>query len=155
MFKEENLKKIFIILMILYPLFGIKFFYNSYFTLIQIGLIMILFIWLLAINKSSRKNIKWLILYEVLLIGYAILHHMNALNFTSLVPGNFNYSAIKEILYLIKLNIPIIFVYILFYLRLNKTEFIKIIKWWIILISGSIVITNILGISLGSYSDEL
>ncbi|MEG0794865.1 MAG: hypothetical protein RSG95_03625, partial [Bacilli bacterium] len=120
MFKEENLKKTFIILMMLYPLFGIKFFYNSYFTLIQIGLIMILFIWLLAINKSSRKNIKWLILYEVLLIGYAILHHMNAVNFTSLVPGNFNYSALKEILYLIKLNIPIIFVYILFYLRLNK-----------------------------------
>ena len=151
--KEEKYHQLLIIFLSIYPLFSLKIFYNSYFTLIQILIIISFLIGLLIIKKETRKGLKFLIIYYLLIIIYGIFHHYNALDFTSLVPGNFNYNLIKEILSLIKMSMPIPFIYIIYYEKLTRQEILKIIKSWLIFICGTIIISNILKLSLSSYSD--
>lgn len=142
------------IVLCIYPSFLLTFAYNSYFTLLQIIIIFGLLLFLLLINKESRKNFKYIILYTIIVLIYGIFHHLNATNFTSLVPGNFNYDILKECLQILKMSIPVIFVYLIYHSNLEKEDYIHIIKSWIILICGSIIISNILKISLSSYTGE-
>lgn len=151
---KNNIYHLFIkIFLCIYPFFLLKDTYNSYFTLIQIMAIFILFFWNLIINKDSRKKIKYLIIYFIIVIFYETFHHMNAINFTSLVPGNFNYNMLQECLQLLKMSTPAIFIYTIYYSNLNKKDYLDIIKSWLLIICGSIIITNISKISLGSYND--
>lgn len=155
MLQIKNYKRLLLILLCIYPVFSLKIFYNNYATLIQIVFIAIFLLWTFFVNKESRKNIKYLIIYTIFLLIYGIFHHLNALDFHSLVPGNFNYNYLDEILYLVKMSIPVFFIYLMYYSNLEKEDYRKVIKSWIIIIGGSIIITNILGISLSSYNNEV
>ncbi len=152
---EEKIKKLLLLFMITYPIFDIRYFYNNITTLIIVIIVFVLFSFALYFYKEARKNLKWLMLYYLLVVIYIIFHHFNALNFNSLVPGNFNYSLFKECLQVLKLIIPITYLYTLYYFKLNKEDYYKIFKSWVIIISGSIIILNILKLSYGSYSDEI
>ena len=101
--KINNLiNKILIIFLLIQPIFDLKFFYNSISTLIRVIIIfsLTLFYFFRKSEKGKFKFLgKWqyvLLAYPILFGVYFIFHHINALNFTSLVPGNFNYSVIKE-----------------------------------------------------------
>lgn len=155
MLKNETLKRILLVFLCIYPMFSLKIFYNNYATLIQIVFIAIFLLWTFFANKDSRKNIKYLAIYMLILVLYSIFHHINALDFKSLVPGNFNYNYIDEILYLIKMSIPIFFIYLMYYSKFQKEDYLKIIKSWIIIICGIIIITNVFKISFSSYNDEI
>ena len=155
MLQVKNYKRLLLILLCIYPIFSLEIFYNNFATLIQIVFITIFLLWTFFINKDSRKNIKYLIFYVIVLLIYGIFHHLNALDFHSLVPGDFHYNYIDEILYLVKMSIPVFFIYLMYYSNLEKEDYRKVIKSWIILIGGSIIITNILGISLSSYNNEV
>ena len=72
-----------------------------------------------------------------------------------MVPGNFNYSVFDEALTILKLVMPITFIYSLYYQRISWKKYLLVLKVWVILISGSIIITNIFKISLSSYSDAV
>ena len=61
---------------------------------------------------------------------------------------------IKELFYEARMLIPLVIMYIGFNIKIKKSSLISIIKWLSILISGSIVLTNILVFSLGSYTNE-
>lgn len=152
-----NLKKlinhILFIFMIIYPIFDLKIFYNSFTTILRIITILIIFILVLIYEKKARENIKWLILFLFLVIIYTIFHHYNALNFKSVVPGNFNYSLFKELLQILKISTPTIFLYTCFHFKFETKKYIQIIRIWLIFICGLIITTNLLKISLGSYSD--
>lgn len=152
---EEKIRKLLMLFMITYPIFDIKYFYNSVTTLIRIIIVFILFLSVIYFKKESRKKLKWLILYYGLVGIYTIFHHLNALKFHSLVPGNFNYSLFKECLQLLKLTMPVTFLYTLYYFKLKKEDYFKVIKSWVIIISGSIIVLNILKLSYGSYNDEI
>ncbi|MDD4718578.1 MAG: O-antigen ligase family protein [Bacilli bacterium] len=152
---EEKIKNLLLLFMITYPIFDTRYFYNSITTLIRIIVIFIIFFSVIIANKESRKNLKWLTFYYILVIIYTLLHHLNALNFNSLVPGNFNYSLFKESLQILKLTTPVIFLYTLYYIKLTKEDYYKVIKSWIIIISGSIILLNVLKLSYGSYNDEI
>ena len=155
MLQVKNYKRLLLILLCIYPIFSLEIFYNNFATLIQIVFITIFLLWTFFINKDSRKNIKYLIFYVIVLLIYGIFHHLNALDFHSLVPGDFHYNYIDEILYLVKMSIPVFFIYLMYYSNFQKEDYRKVIKSWIILIGGSIIITNILGISLSSYNNEV
>ena len=155
LFSKNNLDKLVFIFLITYPIFDLIFFYNSFTTIIRMFIVIFFTIWLLVINKDFQKKFKWILVYFVILLIYAIFHHINALNFKSLMPGNFYYLKLKELLYLFKYSIPLLFMYFLYYLKLDKKYYFKILKFWIIFISGSIIITNLFKISLGSYSNEI
>ena len=53
---EEKIRKLLMLFMITYPIFDIKYFYNSVTTLIRIIIVFILFLSVIYFKKESRKN---------------------------------------------------------------------------------------------------
>lgn len=150
---EHTLENAIIVFLIIQPIFDLKIFYNSISTLIRTITIIVLFS--IYFVKSTNKKKYWLLIYPVSLGIYGLFHHLNALNFNSVVPGNFNYSVIKECLYFIKMLVPFLLIYILVKTKINNSKLDKVIYTIVFIISLIIIITNIMGISYGSYSNEV
>jgi len=109
--KINSLKKadiFLIIFLIIQPIFDLKIFYNSISTLIRVVIILGFFSYYFLTNKNNKKY--YLLIYPLLVFVYFIFHHINAMNFNSLVPGNFNYSIIKEGLYFVKMLCPFLLI---------------------------------------------
>lgn len=149
--KKDNIVDVMLIVfLILQPIFDLKIFYNSISTLIRVILILGLFGY--YFTKSDNKKKYILLVYPIVLGIYFIFHHLNALKFNSLVPGNFNYSLLNEALYFLKMICPFMLIYSLFKSKLDNKTYIKIIKTLVLIISLIIIISNIFMFSYGSYS---
>lgn len=149
--KKDNIVDIMLIVfLILQPIFDLKIFYNSISTLIRVILILGLFGYYFIKSDNKKKYI--LLVYPIVLGIYFIFHHLNALKFNSLVPGNFNYSLLNEALYFLKMICPFMLIYSLFKSKLDNKTYIKIIKTLVLIISLIIIISNIFMFSYGSYS---
>lgn len=151
---KNFIMKLTTIFLILQPILDIKVFYDFEIlgvtipTIIRLGFFAIIFL-LFIFNK---KKLKLPILYFILFFIYMGLHLLNASKNYINVLGN--YSIISEIIYLIRLAIPMMF--ILFSYHYNF-EFKKVSKIFFIIatiISSIIVITNIFNISYPSYSQS-
>lgn len=138
-----------------YPIFDIKPFYNSFTTLARIIILMFLVFGVLLYNSKARKSFRYIIIFVLAVLIYFIYHDFNAKSFVSYVPGNFNYSTIEEFLQIVKLIMPVILLFVLKYLSFHQKEYQRIFDFWILFISGSIVISNLFTVSLGSYSDQV
>ena len=153
--KKTNLQKIFkialIIFLIIQPIFDLKIFYNSISTLIRVIAIGIIFLYYFITSKNNKKY--FLLIYPALIGVYFIFHHVNAMHFTSLVLGNFNYSIVKEGLYFVKMLSPFLLLYSLIKANLKKEEIFLVIKLIVLLMSVIIIVSNICCFSYGSYSD--
>ena len=145
--------KILIVFLIIQPIFDIKFFYNSISTLIRVIVIFTLFFYYFFTSKNKHKF--WILIYPALLGNYFIFHHINALNFYSLVPGNFDYSIIEEALYFVKMLSPFMLIYCIYKASLTKDTIISIMKYLVLIISLIIIISNLFVFSYGSYSDAI
>ena len=123
-------------------------------TLVRIGLIMILAVLSFFVIKFNKKY--WILMAYLALIGlYFIGHHYNCLQFHSVVPGDFNYSLISELLYIVRMCIPISVIYFTYNSKINKETFEKCVIGIAMVMSLSIVLTNLFMISYGSYTGEL
>ena len=149
----KYLQKLLVIFMLTYPIFDMVPFYNSLTTLIRVIITFGLLIWLLVKDKKALKHLPYLIAFGVTVLIYMLFHHLNTVHFNSFDPNNFNYSWFEESLQILKMVMPFILFYILYHSKLDKKDYLLIIKSWIIIISGQIVITNLFKISLGSYSN--
>ena len=147
--KYNFLKYLTLSFLFLFPLSGLTFFHNHITNLIIVIFISLIFLLTICFYKESRKNIKYLFFYVFLCFLYLIINYFRSKNFVSLIPNE--YSFFSEMLTVIKLVVPVFFLYSLYYQRLKKNEYLFIIKSWIIMIAGSIVITNIFKVSLSSY----
>ena len=145
------IEKLLIAFLIIQPVFDLKIFYNSISTLIRVIIIFAFFVYYFIKSKNNKKF--FLFIYPLLIGIYFVFHHMNALKFKSLVPGNFNYSIVSEALYFVKMISPFLLIYSLYKSKLTNENLLSTIKYLALIISGSIVITNLLGVSYGSYSD--
>lgn len=146
----ENVTVFFLFLL---PLFSTVFLYNKISTLIQIIFVFLLLFVTLIFYKDSRKNIKWMILYYVLCLIYLGVSFYHQESFKSLLPSSYGFNIVSELLTILKLITPITFIYSLYYIKLPFKKYMLVLKVWCILFAGSIVLTNIFKISLGSYSD--
>lgn len=146
----ENVTVFFLFLL---PLFSTVFLYNKISTLIQIIFVFLLLFVTLIFYKDSRKNIKWMILYYVLCLIYLGVSFYHQEYFKSLLPSSYGFNIVSELLTILKLITPITFIYSLYYIKLPFKKYMLVLKVWCILFAGSIVLTNIFKISLGSYSD--
>lgn len=147
--KESLLKKILLFFIIIQPIFDLSFFYGKIATLIRILIILTMFIIIILMDKSAFK--KYLFIYLGIVFVYFIIHHINTLNFTSLIPGNFDYNVIDEILYFVKMLMSIFIIYLVFTLKISLNELNYPINITVLLISGSIVILNFFNFSLSAY----
>lgn len=146
----ENVNVFFLFLL---PLFSTVFLYNKISTLIQVIFVFLLLFVTLILYKDSRKNIKWMILYYVLCLIYLGVSFYHQEYFKSLLPSSYGFNIVSELLTILKLITPITFIYSLYYIKLPFKKYMLVLKVWCILFAGSIVLTNIFKISLGSYSD--
>ncbi len=159
--KEKIINILLPILIIIQPILSLyELYYNPIFeiagfqisTIIRYLLLGIL--GLILIYKTKLKTYrKSLIIYSILLIIYIIFHHLNALHFKSLIPGNLNYSLIEEILYLIRYLIPIFLVYYMYHNETSSSTFRKIILIFCFIVSLNVIITNIFYLSRTSYDN--
>lgn len=151
--KEKFLNKLTLIFLFLLPLSGIKFFHSRITTLILVLFIIILFVLTIIVKKESRKNVKYLFIYYFIVIIYLLINFFRSSYFETLIPNDYN--IISEALTMVKLIMPITFLYSLYYQKISFKNYMFIIKSWIIIIGGSIILTNFFKIGLSSYSDEI
>lgn len=155
--ERDNVKNIIenvtVFFLFLLPLFSTVFLYNKISTLIQVIFVFLLLFFTLILYKDSRKNIKWMILYYVLCLIYLGVSFYHQESFKSLLPSSYGFNIVSELLTILKLITPITFIYSLYYIKLPYKKYMLVLKVWCILFAGSIVLTNIFKISLGSYSD--
>lgn len=105
-------------------------------------------------NLIRLKSQWWVLIYLTLLIIYSIAHLWYVRKFNSISPDNYGYSSINEILYLIRMALPILVIFITKYADFDKAIFTKIVQCLVGLFSGIIVITNLFNVSLTSYGDH-
>lgn len=149
------LKLLTMIFLITSPIFDMTFFHSRFTTLIRIFIIFVIFISTIFLYKDSRKSLKYLIIFYLLSASYLIVSYYHSKSFISLFPNNFNYSFINELFTILKLIMPITFIYSLYYQKLSKKDFKIIFISWSLFISLQIIITNIFKISLSSYSENI
>ncbi|BDR61046.1 O-antigen ligase family protein [Lactobacillus xylocopicola] len=99
--------------------------------------------------KLSRQ--KWLLLYLALWLVYSALHLIHVRNFTSISPTSYGYSLSSELFYLIRMTLPLVVVYLTTELQFSQKQLRLVIEGIAGLFSGTIVISNLLVISLKSY----
>lgn len=153
--KESILNVVTLSFLFLLPIFSTTYFHNNYTTLFEVIMICLIFLATLLIFTDSRKNSKYIFLYYLLCLIYLFINYFRADNFYSLVPGNFNYNVFEEFTTLLKLMMPITFLYSLYYQKIEYKKYLLVLKVWVVLICGSIIITNLFKISLSSYSERL
>ena len=149
------LKLLTIIFLITSPIFDTIFFYSRITTLVRIFVILVIFISTIFLYKDSRKNLKYIIIYYLFSAFYLIVSYYHNQSFNSFFSSNFNYSFIYEIYSVLKLIMPITFIYSLHYQKLSKKDYKLVFIIWSLLISLSIITTNIFKISYSSYGDFL
>lgn len=151
---NKLLSKLLIVFLIIQPIFELSFFYGSISTLIRVVIILILFI--LTFKMDDNKKLKKLLIgYLSLVVVYFIFHELNARNFNSLIPGNFDYNILNEMLYFLKMSMSVFLIYSIFKSNITIEELNKPINITVLLISGSIVLLNLLSLSYSAYSFEI
>lgn len=157
---KETIYKCLMLFLILQPILDIyilfkpavaDFFGFSPATIIRILFIGVLGLLFLFTNKFNKKY-WWFVVYGALVVLYTVLHHINALEFNSVSKDGFGYNLISELFYLIRMLMPLFMIVLSAHYKFEDKKMEKLITWLVILLAGSIVVTNLLGISLGSYS---
>ena len=148
---NKILTNIFLCFFTLSILFDLHIFYNSISTLIRSIIIAILFI-IILIFKASKKEKKHFIIYFFILGIYILAHHLNALNFKSYMPNNFDYSLLSELLYFFKMLSNIMLFFIVYKLNIKYQDIKKYLKLIIFFITSSIIISDLLSISYTAYN---
>ncbi len=150
--KNQKLVQILTLIFLgIFPLTGLTFLHNHYTNLVIVILLSIIFILTLIIFKESRKNLKYIFLYYGLCLIYLGISWWKSFSFNSLVVNE--YSVINEGVAIIKLLMSGTFLYSLYYQKIAREKYGKMLKLWIILMAGSIIVTNLLKFSLSSYGE--
>lgn len=133
----------------------VDFFGFSPSTIVRIGFVGVIGILFLFIIKN-KKEIFAYSAYLTLVFIYVVLHHINAMNFTDFYDGyDFGYTLVSELFYIIRMLMPLFIIIVSAHFEFSDKTIENLVTLLIVLISGSIVVTNLLGISTGSYSKEI
>ena len=123
-------------------------------TIVRLILFGIISLFML-LNFKSLKNKKSFIFYLILVIIFFALHHYNALDFYSYIPGNLNYSLFEEVFYYIRMLIPVFLIYYVWNSNFSNLSFSRSSFVIVGLIIFTIFISNIFKFSLCSYNDNI
>lgn len=144
--------KLTMIFLVLQPIFDIKFFYDfeifgvtipTIIRLLMVGILFLLFMF-------SKKQFKFPILYVILFTIYTFLHLFNASH--NYINSLTNLSIISEIIYLIRLAIPMMFILFSYHYNFEFKTVSKLFFTIALIFSSIIIVTNLLGIAYPSYT---
>ena len=163
---NDILNDILIVFLLIQPLFDIymsivkesfDIFGISIITYIRILVTVILTLYIASIQLREKYKLKclyYLIGYIFIVFVYAILHHFNIVNSNGYYIKEGIYSFFTEFMYVFRLTIPVMLLYDCIILKPNKEKIEKGILISVVVISVVILGTNILKLSLASYSPE-
>ena len=123
-----------------------------------INFVLIVTAFFLTIPKINKKKKIILLTYITIFGLYLFSHVINTYNFNVDIFTRANPDYITEVYYIIRVYIlPILLIIILFSNRdiFNKEYYLKILKYLIIEISGTILVCNLFRFSFSSYNDEV
>lgn len=149
---KDFIMKLTMLFLMLQPILDIKLFYDfeiigvTFPTIIRLVFFGILFILFLI----DRKKLKFTVAYFIIFIIYSIFHFINANKNYINVSGN--YSIISEIIYLVRLAIPMLFILFSYNYKFDFKKISKIFISTALFFSLTIIITNIIGIAYPSYT---
>lgn len=153
--------KLFIVFMILQPIFDIYYLYTediinifkfSPSTIIRMLIMGILVVVAFLIWKGKHKY-RDVIILSVIYFAYIVLHHLTSSAFY--VPyGNFDhYSILNELFYMIRMMMPLLLIFVTYQFKIKWENVQKVVVIVCLIFSVVMVLTNIFGISLTSYYD--
>lgn len=152
--KEKIILKYFtLIFLFLLPLTGLTFFHHRIMTLVFVIYVLLIFLMTIFYISESRTKLKYLFIYYFLVTVYLSISYYKGDSFISLIPNEYNF--FSELLTITKLVMPITFLYSLYYQKIEKKEYMFIIKIWILFIAGLIIISDIFKFGLGSYGNDV
>lgn len=125
---------------------------EEFFNFAYVSILFICVVIRIITGKHLKNNIPCII-YCIFIVVYLVLHCINALNFnTSIFPLS-TINVFKEIYYIFRVYlIPIALMFVVWRSGVSSKTFFLIAKIVVLTISGVIVITNLLNISLVAYS---
>lgn len=163
--KKEIINKMFIIALSIFvlmqPFLELMFFHKpnypkayglklaTFIRIIIFGIVVVLF---LLTNQLEKKHIKYWMVYIGLICIYLIGNRINSKRFYSFNPTGFNYSFKGEIFYLIRMLIPIITIFMIYYSNISKKQMNNIIIGVSLLISLNVILSNIFKLGYPTYS---
>lgn len=157
--RQKLIKKMIVIFLIIQPILDLSFFYSdtvmnlfhiSPSTVIRMIMIGVMFL-MVFFNKKRSKYDLILYIYSILLIVYFIIHHFNSLNFDYNITGTFNYSFSTEILYFIRMLMPMLFAYVVLNSNINKNDIKKVVSIVVFEYSFVIILSSIFKFGISSY----
>lgn len=149
---KDFIIKLMMIFLMIQPILDIKIFYDfeiigvtipTIIRLVFFGLLFLIFI-------IDKKKLKFTILYCVVFLIYSIFHLINASN--NYVNSLDNYSILSELIYLIRLAIPMLFILLSYNYKIGFKKITKLFYFLAFIFSLIMIVTNILGISYSSYT---
>ena len=157
--KKDITKKFFLFFLIFQPFLDcyllysdevINFFGFSPTTILRIAIIGIYALYIYLSNKKSRKAIT---IYGVIIAIYMTIHHIIGTSINNnLIYETLKYSITDEMFYLLRMLMPVGVMYIVYNLEYTKEDFKNVIKYSSIGIALILIILNISGLALTSYS---
>lgn len=140
---KKNLTIIFLIFMIISSFLDLHIFYNSYSTLFRVIFLAIFFIFSFFLYSNKKERIT-IVSYFIISFIYIFLHIFFS--------GD---NLIKELVYFLKMNSSLFTFYTVYKLEISYDKSIKVIKFILLFISGSILFCNIFKIGYSSYSFDI
>lgn len=157
--KQENILYLFMLfqpIVRIYRTFwgdNIKIFGFSFFEMINT--FFIIGFWVYTFYKTRNKKMLYIVLYFMVLGGYCMIHFYNMLLFDQSVMERSMYGFLKESYNIFRVyGLPILFLFTLLFIKLQKEFVIKLLCDIAMLISVVVVFSNLTGTSLCTYIDE-
>lgn len=151
--KKNILKYAILAYFMVSPIFDTVFLYSHVTSAIRVGLLLIFAFATFVLYEDSRKKAGWLLVFYAIVGLYSGISYVHSRGFFTYLP-DLEYSLLGEAMTLAKLSMPFTILFILKYQKIVKKEFWAVIIFWVIAISGSVVVCNLCGYSLSSYTNE-
>lgn len=163
-FIENNIKSIIATFLIIQPILDLNYFFvGRYPTIFGVGIptfirmgfsgIMVLYlIWRMFHNKVNIRTQYFKIIIYILmyLIIYAIIHTIMGLKYNG---SDFEFSLISEVRYFVRMLLPVLLIFV--FLQISPKSILEVVyKSWLILVPVTIVVLNVLTVSLSSYTNK-
>lgn len=155
-------KNLFMLFIILQPFLDIYFFYvpplSKMISFALPTVIRILFIFVIGLlfifSERNRKMTAFIFGYGLILLVYFGFHIYNAQHFYTYASNGLGYSLTGELFYLVRMVIPLFVILVAYKIQISRRLFLRIITILTLLISGSIVVTDLFGFALASYGSD-
>ena len=109
---------------------------------------------LFIILENDKKELKFIFIYGAIVFVYTVLHCIVDFFTNHSLPSYWHFAIFQEAFYILRMMLPIFVGYIVYKLKISKKEFKTVISFLTLSVSVTIILSNLLKISLVAYTYE-